>query len=164
MSSAISPSAWTVHAACAATLAVGKPISRISQPCLGTWVAMPPRFTLDSYSSPIRPVSRSRILVARARQGDARALTSIQSTARYLGLGLANVVNGLNPARVFLTGEITTAWDLIEGTVREGLKERSLTEALAATRVHVASSVENPRLRGAAALVAAPTFAAIRVA
>ena len=73
-------------------------------------------------------------------------------------------MNGLNPARVFLTGEITAAWDLIEGTVREALKERSLTEALAATRIHVASSVENPRLRGAAALVAAPTFAAIRVA
>ncbi len=119
-----------------------------------------PRLVLESETPRLTVID----LVARARQGDARALTSIQSTARYLGLGLANVVNGLNPARVFLTGEITTAWDLIEGTVREALKERSLTEALAATRVHVASSVENPRLRGAAALVAAPTFAAIRVA
>ena len=88
-------------------------------------------------------------LVARARKADARALTSIQSTARYLGLGLANVVNGTQSRKSVLTGEITTAWDLIEGTVREALKERSLTEALAATRVHVASSVENPRLRGA---------------
>jgi N-acetylglucosamine repressor len=119
-----------------------------------------PRLVLESDTARLTVTD----LVARARHGDARALTSIQSTARYLGLGLANVVNGLNPARVFLTGEITTAWDLIEGTVREALKERSLTEALAATRVHVASSVENPRLRGAAALVAAPTFAAIRVA
>ena len=119
-----------------------------------------PRLVLESDTARLTVTD----LVARARQGDAKALTSIQSTARYLGLGLANVVNGLNPARVFLTGEITTAWDLIEGTVREALKERSLTEALAATRVHVASSVENPRLRGAAALVAAPTFAAIRVA
>lgn len=119
-----------------------------------------PRLVLESDTARLTVTD----LVARARQGDAKALTSIQSTARYLGLGLANVVNGLNPARVFLTGEITTAWDLIEGTVREALKERSLTEALAATRVHVASSVDNPRLRGAAALVAAPTFAAIRVA
>ena len=119
-----------------------------------------PRLVLESDTARLTVTD----LVARARQGDAKALTSIQSTARYLGLGLANVVNGLNPARVFLTGEITAAWDLIEGTVREALKERSLTEALAATRVHVASSVENPRLRGAAALVAAPTFAAIRVA
>ena len=119
-----------------------------------------PRLVLESDTARLTVTD----LVARARQGDAKALTSIQSTARYLGSGLANVVNGLNPARVILIGEITTAWDLIEGTVREALKERSLTEALGATRVHVASSVENPRLRGAAALVAAPTFAAIRVA
>ena len=103
-------------------------------------------------------------VIGSARHGDAKALTSIQSTARYLGLGLANVVNGLNPARVYRAGEITAAWDLIEVTVRDALAERALTKALAATRVHVVSSLENPRLRGAAALIAAPTFAAIRVA
>jgi len=82
-----------------------------------------PRLVLESDTARLTVTD----LVARARQGDAKALRSIQSTARYLGLGLANVVNGLNPARVFLNGEITTAWDLIEGTVREALKERSLT-------------------------------------
>ncbi len=103
-------------------------------------------------------------LIAKARAGDTKAHTSIQATARYLGLGLANVVNGLNPARVFLGGEITAAWDLIERTVRGALAERAFSETLASTPVHAASSIEHPRLRGAAALVAAPTFAAIRVA
>ena len=119
-----------------------------------------PRLVLETDSDRLTVTD----VIGRARQGDAKALTSIQSTARYLGLGLANVVNGLNPARVYLAGEITAAWDLIEVTVRDALAERALTEALAATRVHVVSSVENPRLRGAAALIAAPTFAAIRVA
>ena len=119
-----------------------------------------PRLVLETDSDRLTVTD----VIGRARQGDAKALTSIQTTARYLGLGLANVVNGLNPARVYLAGEITAAWDLIEVTVRDALAERALTEALAATRVHVVSSVENPRLRGAAALVAAPTFAAIRVA
>jgi len=119
-----------------------------------------PRLVLETDSDRLTVTD----VIGRARQGDAKALTSIQTTARYLGLGLANVVNGLNPARVYLAGEITAAWDLIEVTVRGALAERALTEALAATRVHVASSVENPRLRGAAALIAAPTFAAIRVA
>jgi predicted NBD/HSP70 family sugar kinase/DNA-binding XRE family transcriptional regulator len=121
---------------------------------------MHPRLVLETDSDRLTVTD----VIGRARQGDAKALTSIQSTARYLGLGLANVVNGLNPARVYLAGEITAAWDLIEVTVRDALAERALTEALAATRVHVVSSVENPRLRGAAALIAAPTFAAIRVA
>ena len=53
-------------------------------------------------------------LIARARSGDAKAVTAIQATARYLGLGLASVVNATDPARVYIGGEITAAWDLIE--------------------------------------------------
>jgi hypothetical protein len=39
-----------------------------------------------------------------------------------------------------------------------------LTETAASTPIDVSSSFEHPRLRGAAALVAAPTFAAPRLA
>jgi len=53
---------------------------------------------------------------------------------------------------------------LIEGTVREALLERALTEVAARTPLRVTSIQESPRLRGAAALIAAPTFAAPRVA
>lgn len=103
-------------------------------------------------------------LVARARGGDAKANTAIQSTARFLGLGLATIVNVINPDCIYLAGEITTAWDLIESTVREALSERALTVAAGRTPVRVAVAQEHPRLRGAAALIAAPTFAAPRVA
>ncbi|PYT04822.1 MAG: hypothetical protein DMF65_01345, partial [Acidobacteria bacterium] len=51
-------------------------------------------------------------LVARARGGDAKANTAIQSTARFLGLGLATIVNVVNPDCIYLAGEITSAWDL----------------------------------------------------
>ncbi|PYS79029.1 MAG: hypothetical protein DMF67_02240 [Acidobacteria bacterium] len=103
-------------------------------------------------------------LVARARGGDAKANTALQSTARFLGLGLATIVNVVNPDSIYLAGEVTTAWDLIEGTVREALAERALTTAAARTPLRVVSTHEYPRLRGAAALIAAPTFAAPRVA
>jgi N-acetylglucosamine repressor len=103
-------------------------------------------------------------LIARARNGDAKALDAVQTSARYLGLGLATIVNAINPDGIYLSGEITTAWDLIEGTVRSALAERALTEAAARTPVRISSSQEFPRLRGAAALIAAPTFAAPRVA
>jgi predicted NBD/HSP70 family sugar kinase len=103
-------------------------------------------------------------LIARAHSGDAKAVLAVQSTGRYLGLGLATVINALNPDCVFVGGEITTAWDLIESIVRSSLAERTLTEAAANTAIHIASAVEYPRLRGAAALVAAPTFAAPRIA
>ncbi len=102
-------------------------------------------------------------LIARARDADAKAITAIQSTARFLGLGLATIVNVVNPDIVYLAGEITSAWDLIENTVRESINERALTDAAARTLLRV-SSTQYPRLRGAAALIAAPTFAAPRVA
>ena len=103
-------------------------------------------------------------LVARARGGDAKANVAIQATARFLGLGLATVVNTLNPDCIYLAGEITTAWDLIEGTVRGALAERVLIASAESTPMRVSPAQVQPRLRGAAALIAAPTFAAPRVA
>jgi predicted NBD/HSP70 family sugar kinase len=103
-------------------------------------------------------------LIARARAGDAKALAAINSTARYLGLGLASIVNALDPARVYIGGEITTAWSMIEPIVRSALRERTLTEFGGATEIHVVPAEDHPRLRGAVALVAAPAFAAPMVA
>jgi N-acetylglucosamine repressor len=103
-------------------------------------------------------------LIARARGGDAKAVAALEATGRYLGLGLASVINTFDPARVYIGGEITIAWGLIEGTVRAALAERALTPAAAETEIHPVAATEYPRLQGAAALVAAPAFAAPVVA
>jgi N-acetylglucosamine repressor len=103
-------------------------------------------------------------LVSRARGDDSRALTALQSTARYLGLGLASIINALDPSRIFVGGEITEAWDLIEHNVRAAIKERALTSELGDIPITVVPAVEHPRLRGAVALVTAPAFAAPKVA
>src|SRR5829696_364588 len=98
-------------------------------------------------------------LIARARGGDAKALAALLSTARYLGLGLGSLVNAIDPSHVFIGGEVTAAWDLIEATVRAGLSERALPPAAGATPIVVVPPEQYPRLRGAAALVAARSFA-----
>ena len=98
-------------------------------------------------------------LVARARGGDAKALAALLATARYLGLGLGSVVNAIDPAHVYIGGEITAAWDLIEPTIRAALAERALTPPAGATPITVVPAEQYPRLRGAAALIAAPSFA-----
>jgi len=102
-------------------------------------------------------------LIARARGGDAKAIAALQTTARYLGLGLATVVNAADPARIFLSGEIIAAWDLIEGTVRQALASRVLAPAASSIEITLIPSPDHPRLRGAAALVTAPLFAAPQV-
>jgi N-acetylglucosamine repressor len=98
-------------------------------------------------------------LIARARGGDAKALAALLSTGRYLGLGLGAVVNVIDPSHLYISGEITAAWDLIEATVRAALSERVLTQSAGATPIVIVPPEQYPRLRGAAALVAAQSFA-----
>jgi len=102
-------------------------------------------------------------LVSRARGGDAKAVSALQSTAHYLGLGLASVVNAVDPARIFISGEIIAAWDLIESTLRQALGTRVLAPAASGIEITTIPLPEYPRLRGAAALVTAPLFAVPKV-
>ncbi len=103
-------------------------------------------------------------VVDRARGGDAEALAALLESARYIGLGLGIIVNSLNPSRIFVGGEITAAWDQLEPTIRAAVRERALTRAAAETPIVPEHVGGLPRLRGATALVAAPMFAAPRVA
>jgi predicted NBD/HSP70 family sugar kinase len=103
-------------------------------------------------------------LIARARVGDGKALDALQATAQYLGVGLASVINAIDPARVYISGEITGAWDLLEKSVRTALAGRVLVAAAAETELVLVPTGEHPRLQGAVALVTAPAFAAPKVA
>jgi N-acetylglucosamine repressor len=99
-------------------------------------------------------------VIARARAGDAQARGALEVTGRYIGLGLAAIVNALNPTRIILGGEIAGGWDLIRPQVLCALAERTLTQGTAATPVIPEPHDPQTRLRGAAALVVAPVFAA----
>jgi predicted NBD/HSP70 family sugar kinase len=99
-------------------------------------------------------------VVARARAGDAAARQALECTGRYVGLGLAAIVNALNPARIVVGGQIAAGWDLIKPQVLQALAERTLTQGAAATPVVPEPNDPQTRLRGAAALVVAPVFAA----
>jgi len=103
-------------------------------------------------------------LIARARAGDGKAVAALHSTARYLGLGLATIVNSIDPARIYIGGEITGAWDLIESTVRGALEERVLEPAANDLKLAIVPAEDSSRLKGAAALVAGRAFAAPIVA
>jgi N-acetylglucosamine repressor len=142
---------------------------------LGCWEAYVSNLaTLSRYvGGPFQPhrplpaaVARVTVedVVAHARRGEARAVTALLSTARYFGLGLASIVNALDPARIYVGGEITAAWDVIEPTVREALAERVLVAAAAHTEIVPVAAAEHPRLRGASALVGASIFVGASVA
>ena len=143
---------------------------RCSCGAVGCWEAhISNRATLARYLGRTPATGRRRALtvddvIARARAGDGRAAAALQASARHLGHGLAGVVNTIDPDCVVISGEITTAWDLVEGTVRSALAERALTPAGARADILIVPAEDQPRLRGAAMLVAAPAFAAPVVA
>ncbi len=103
-------------------------------------------------------------IVARARAGEARAMETLRETGYYLGRGFSIIVKSIDPRRVYVGGEITLAWDLFESAVRDALREQALLREPGAMEIRVVPLSEHPRLRGAAALVSTPAFAAPTVA
>jgi predicted NBD/HSP70 family sugar kinase len=81
-----------------------------------------------------------------------------------LGGGLAIIINTLNPAQIFVGGEITEAWQQLAPVMEAVIRERALTTLAAETPLIPEPASTFPRLRGATALVAAPLFAAPQVA
>ena len=103
-------------------------------------------------------------LIRLAREGDEAAMATLSESGHYLGIGLAGIINALNPARIVIGGEITEGWDLIEARVRAAARSRTLTAAAADTPIITEGARIYPRLRGATALVVAPMFAAPEIA
>jgi predicted NBD/HSP70 family sugar kinase len=102
-------------------------------------------------------------IVRRARRGEEPAIAALAATGHEIGRGLAAVVGTINPKRIYLGGEITAAWDLIESSLRDALIAGTLTEAGHSTPVLPDLEPAVYRSLGAVALVAAPKYAAPRV-
>jgi predicted NBD/HSP70 family sugar kinase len=139
------------------------------------------RGCLEAYTSNLATISRylgrdfspdtARTLVAstgvtiadvieRWKTGDERAEKALRETARYLAAGLAMIVNSVNPAMIFVGGEITEAWELFAPAISSAIKGRALTPSAARTPVVPEAPGSYPRLQGATALIAAAPFAA----
>jgi N-acetylglucosamine repressor len=102
-------------------------------------------------------------IMARARAGEAQAREALRETGHFLGLGFATLVKAVDPRRIYVGGEITAVWDLIESTVRDTLREDMIILETGETEILTVPLGEHPRLRGAAALITTPAFAATAV-
>jgi glucokinase len=60
-----------------------------------------------------------------AGQGDALALEIVRDTARYLGAGLANLLNVFNPDVVVIAGGVTQAGEALFGPLRTEVRRRA---------------------------------------
>jgi predicted NBD/HSP70 family sugar kinase len=99
-------------------------------------------------------------IIARAREGETRALETLRETGDFLGRGFATIVKAIDPRRIYVGGEITAAWDLISATVLDSMRQDAVVRNCGETVIRIVSLGEHPRLRGAAALISVPAFAA----
>lgn len=92
-------------------------------------------------------------LVDLALRGDSVAAELIRYTGRQLGIGVANMLNLLNPDTVVLAGGITRAEDLLVGAVRETVGKMSLAESISHADIRVTALDEWGIAVGAATLI-----------
>jgi predicted NBD/HSP70 family sugar kinase len=98
-------------------------------------------------------------VIDRALGGEENARIALVETARYLGVGISNLIIGFSPEAVVVGGEIARAWDLIENALTEAI-EHSVRRGLPSARILPSTLGATPTLRGALSLVLASKFAA----
>ena len=102
-------------------------------------------------------------VIRRARGGEPAAVAALQETGGYIGRGLALLVSAFNPGRIYVGGEITEAWEVLEAPVRAALRAGTIPGSAGSTQIVPDSSLAEYRLLGAVALVTAPSYAALAV-
>ncbi|REJ75946.1 MAG: ROK family transcriptional regulator [Acidobacteria bacterium] len=95
-----------------------------------------------------------------ALDGDEKALKALKDTAQYIGLGIANVVQGLSPELSIVAGEIVRAWPLVGDEIVNAAESAVCQDH---PKVNVIPSTLGPRptFKGALSLVLADKFASV---
>jgi N-acetylglucosamine repressor len=96
-----------------------------------------------------REVAMSEV-VTRAREGDKRLRAVLESTLPWLALGLATLINGLNPEAVFLHGSIFDLGDEVLGRLTELTAARALSMSMQDCRLLRAQGNKDQGAVGAA--------------
>jgi glucokinase len=85
-------------------------------------------------------------------QGDAYANEVMSETAKILGVGVANIVNVLNPDVVVIVGGVTRAGDHLFGPLRAEVRRRAFASAVRVCRILPGELPETAGVIGAAGI------------
>jgi len=95
-------------------------------------------------------------ILAEAEAGSSFALDAFAETGRWLGIGLAGVINVMNPRLVLLGGRLAPSYPYVRATLEAELDRRVLRAARGLVRVIPAALGEDATLLGAAELAFEP--------
>ena len=92
-----------------------------------------------------------------AVKGDEKAIYALKETAKFLGIGISNLIVGFSPQAIIVSGRITKAWHLIAEEVHS-VVEHSIRRKLPTTIIKASSLGESPSLTGSLSLILARIF------
>lgn len=97
-------------------------------------------------------------LIGLAQNGERQAQAILKESAKYLGIGISNLIIGFSPQTIVISGRIARAWELIEEDIRI-LTKRSIRHELSRPRIVPSTLGDEPTILGAITLVLARKFA-----
>jgi glucokinase-like ROK family protein len=106
----------------------------------------------DLAQDDIDNITFDQVVVA-AEAGDAIALNALYSVAKWLGIGIANLVNVFNPEMVVLGGTLTRASKLWEPVLTATVQELALKQPLETFKLIMSAHGADACVVGAVALV-----------
>ncbi len=125
----------------------------------GPAIAREAKAALDAASSPIlaeltgNEPPTAELVQEAALRGDAVSREIIERAGRYLGLGLAGLLNCFNPEALILGGGLVGLGDLYLEPARRAAREGAFAQIVADVTISVAKSGERAGALGAAALI-----------
>jgi glucokinase-like ROK family protein len=92
-------------------------------------------------------------VVEAAACGDSLAKEALEKIGRYLGIGIASLINAINPELVVFGGPISLAWEFLKPVIDEQLHIRALRWLRESTRVVLARHGADACVMGGVAAV-----------
>lgn len=86
------------------------------------------------------------------REGDELALSVFKRFGTYLGIGLANLINIIDPEIIVIAGGAVNGWDLFACDMRREVNERAVRVTAQQVKIAAAECGDNAGLLGAARL------------
>ncbi|MDX9851091.1 MAG: ROK family transcriptional regulator [Anaerolineaceae bacterium] len=92
-------------------------------------------------------------IIQRAKSGDPIIINALNETAKWLGIGISNYINFLNPEYVVIGGPLSVVFNIIEPTLQSEVENRALIWQRNACQIKQSIYHEDACLIGAVATV-----------
>lgn len=92
-------------------------------------------------------------IYAAADAGDAVALQALTRLARYLGIGIANLVNTFNPELIVISGSIAKVSHHIEETLKQTVRDRAFESCSSVAEIRFSTASTDNTLKGVSDMI-----------